>query len=474
MRRSTLEGSVQPNIILINCDDLGYGDLGCYGSPVNKSPALDKMADEGIRFTDFYMASSVCSPSRASMLTGCYPPRIGFGEFSGRKVLFPGDSIGLSASEITIADLLKTQGYATGMVGKWHCGDQPEFLPTRRGFDSYFGIPYSNDMGINEVDDENPPLPVVDQETVVQLQPDQANITEEYLERAIDFINENKETPFFLYFAHMYVHLPIYVQERFLNESSNGSYGAAVASVDWVTEEILKELENLGLDEKTLVVFTSDNGSRVRDEGGSNGPLRGIKGTTWEGGMRVPCIMRWPGKINSKQTRSQLLTSMDLFATLATLGGAEIPSDRVVDGNDFSDILLEGPGNRVVRDDFFYYNMNNLEAVRSGKWKLHVGKVKAIGTGMNTRFESDIWDSPELYNLESDIGETDNVYELEPDVAGLLKDKLDQCRRDIGDESFSVVGENVRPADEVEHAKVLNHVDLNHPLVIAMYDMGDT
>ena len=464
---------MKPNIILINCDDLGYGDLGCYGSSVNKSPALDRMADEGVRFTDFYMASSVCSPSRASMLTGCYPPRIGFGEFSGRKVLFPGDSIGLSAGEITIADLLKTQGYATGMVGKWHCGDQPEFLPTRRGFDSYFGIPYSNDMGINQVNDENPPLPLVDQESVVQLQPDQTNITEQYLERAIDFINENKETPFFLYFAHMYVHLPIYVKERFLNESSNGSYGAAVASIDWVTEEILKVLENLGIDQKTLVVFTSDNGSRVRDEGGSNGPLRGIKGTTWEGGMRVPCIMRWPGKIKSKQTRSQLITSMDLFATLATLGGAEIPSDRLIDGNDFSDILLEEKGNRVVRDEFFYYNMNNLEAVRSGKWKLHVGKVKTIGTGINTRFESDVWDVPELYNLESDIGEADNVYELEPDVAGLLKDKLDQCRGDMGDESFSVVGENVRPADEVEHAKVLNHVDPNHPLVIAMYDMGD-
>jgi len=271
------------NIILMNCDDLGYGDLACYGSPCNSTPHLDRLAAEGMRFTDFYMASPVCSPSRGAMLTGCYPPRIGFGSFDGRGVLFPGDPIGLNPSEITIAALLRDAGYATKIVGKWHCGDQPEFLPTRHGFDSYYGLPYSNDMGRQKVDDKWPPLPLLRDEEVMQEQPDQSGLTERYVEESLRFIREQRQRPFFLYLAHMHVHLPIYAPARFLRESRNGAYGAAVACIDWAAGVIMAELRRLGLEDNTMVIFTSDNGSRCRGEGGSNGVLRGIKTTTWEG-----------------------------------------------------------------------------------------------------------------------------------------------------------------------------------------------
>lgn len=505
---------MQPNIILINCDDLGYGDLGCYGSTENKSPALDKMADEGIKFTDFYMASSVCSPSRAAMLTGCYPPRIGFGEFDGMRVLLPGNALGLNPDEITIADLLKTQGYATEIIGKWHCGDQPEFLPTRHGFDNYYGIPYSNDMGIQFQNDEYPPLPLLDGEDVVELQPNQSDITDRYMERAIKFINENKGGRFFLYFAHMYVHLPIYVQDEFLKESSNGAYGGGVAKIDWVAKAIFRELHELGIDENTLVIFTSDNGSRAAslssydDKGrfrnveetlstpeglaaaevaglGSNAPLKGAKGTTWEGGMRLPCIMRWPGTIAPGVISHQLLSSMDLYTTLAKLGGATVPSDRVIDGKDFSATLIDGNVDMVVRDEFFYYNMNNLEAVRSGKWKLHVGKTRSLkgaSEGIANTFDPLLaaWAPPyelvecaELYDLQTDIGESRNVYEDHPELVSFLEGKLEMCRKDIGDESCNITGANIRPIGEVEEGNVLTHHDPNHPLTIAMYDSND-
>ena len=273
----------QPNILLINCDDLGYGDLGCYGSTSNDTPVIDRMAEEGMRLTDFYMASPVCSPSRGAMMTGCYPPRIGFGDFDGQWVLFPGQGLGLHPKERTIASLLKDAGYRTMLVGKWHCGDQPDFLPTRHGFDHYYGLPYSNDMGRQGGRDTYPPLPLLMEEEVLEAQPDQRSLTERYVEQAVRFMRKNRENPFFLYMAHMHVHLPHYAPERFERESRNGEYGAAVACVDWATGVLLHELKRLGLDEDTLVVFTSDNGSRG-DRGGSNAPLRGSKGTTWEGG----------------------------------------------------------------------------------------------------------------------------------------------------------------------------------------------
>jgi arylsulfatase A len=456
----------RPNLVLINCDDLGYGDLGCYGSASNDTPALDAMASEGVRFTDFYMASPLCSPSRGALLTGCAPPRIGFGSFDGLPVLFPGQAVGLPPTETTVARVLAEAGYRTLMVGKWHCGDQPDFLPTNHGFDQYFGLPYSNDMGrqVGTPSDPDghqpgyPPLPLLDGDEVIEQQPDQASLTGRYVAEVVRFLRRHREEPFFVYLAHLYVHLPIYVQERFAAASRNGRYGAAVASIDWATEVVLHELAALGLDERTLVIFTSDNGSRAAGEGGSNAPLRGTKGTTWEGGMRVPAIVRWPGMIPAGATCGELATAMDLYPTFAALAGATLPEDRTIDGRDIGPLLFD-PGARSPHDSFPYYLMDDLQAVRVGAWKLHVARDGA--------------DCRQLYDLAEDPGEATDRSASEPQVVAKLEGVAERWRRELGDARLGVRGTGVRPIGRVSSALPLTTYDPSHPYYAAEYDLPD-
>jgi len=462
----------QPNVVLINCDDLGYGDLGCYGSKRNKTPALDQLAADGIRFDSFYSASPVCSPARAALLTGCYPPRIGFGSFEGLPVLFPGMGVGLPPSEISIARVLSEAGYATQMIGKWHCGDQADFQPTNHGFDHYFGLPYSNDMGrqVNTPSffPEPPPLPLIVDGEVVEQQPDQSSLTERYVAEALRFMRASKDRPFFLYLAHMYVHLPIYVQERFARQSTNGRYGAAVESIDWATDVLLRELAALGLEDDTIVIFTSDNGSlgdnpppvggSTESIGGSNEPLRGTKGTTWEGGQRVPGIVRWPGRIAPGRTSNEMLTAMDLFPTLAPLCGAAVPTDRTIDGRDISDLWFDESATSP-HQAFYYYWMNNLEAVRSGQWKLHFAKRKE--------------EVNELFDLEADIGETTDVSRRHREIVERLRALADQARESLGDARLDQIGRDVRLIGRVDDPRPLTTYDPEHPYFMAEYDLAD-
>lgn len=452
-----------PNIILINSDDLGYGDLACYGSPVHKTPCLDKMAAEGTRFTDFHVMSPVCSASRAALMTGCYPQRLNF-----PGVLFPGDQKGLHSDEITIARVLKGQGYRTKLVGKWHCGDQPEFLPTRHGFDEYFGLPYSNDMGLQGRRaniHKKAPLPLLRDEEIVQEQPDQRGLTERYAEECTRFIRANRKGPFFLYLAHMYVHGPLFVPPRFLRHSANGPYGGAVECIDWVAAVIFHELQRLGIDEETMVIFMSDNGAGAGGAG-SNAPLRGGKFTTWEGGQRVPFIVRWPGKVPAGRTSDELITAMDLMPTLARMAGTKAPQDRVIDGKDITPLLFGEEGVTTPHESFYCYRCHNLEAVRVGKWKLRFAEGRIFDKAEPIE--------PELYDLESDIGEANNVIDAHPEIAQKLMAEAERAREELGDTVTGTEGTGCRPVGFVEDAKPLTTYDENHPYIVAFYDTPDT
>jgi arylsulfatase A len=432
----------RPNVVLINCDNLGYGDIGPFGSTRHRTPNLDRMAAEGIRLTDFYVASGVCTPSRASLLTGCYPRRVNLHiNETGGLVLRPVSKKGLHPNEITIAEILKAQGYATLCIGKWHLGDQPEFLPTRQGFDAYFGIPYSDDMT------GPPPLPLMRDETVVEAPADRSTLTRRYTEEAIRWIATHKTRPFFLYLAHAMpgsTSAP-FASEDFRGKSANGPWGDAVEELDWSTGELFAAIRREGVEGSTLVIWTSDNGApERRPPQGSNRPLRGWGYTTAEGGMRVPCIMRWPGQIPAGSTCHELCSALDLLPTLARLAGAPLPSDRVIDGRDTWP-LMSGLGGKSPHEAFHFYRGEQLQALRAGKWKLYLPlAAKQIGLGAQTEASPAM-----LYDLETDVRETTNLADRHPEVIRRLQSLAEKAREDLGD--VGRPGKNQRPAGWVDH-----------------------
>lgn len=435
-----------PNIIIVLIDDFGYGDLACYGNSQHHTPHIDHMAEEGVRMTNFYVASSVSTPSRAALLTGCYPKRISMHVNAnpaplmspGRQVLFPVSHKGLNPAEITIAELLKKRGYATACIGKWHLGDQYPFLPTRQGFDYYYGIPYSNDM-----DRESCPLPIMENEEVILSPVQQDSLTYRYTQKSIEFIRENSSQPFFLYLAHSMTHNPLDASPAFKGKSKNGIYGDATEELDWSIAQLITTLKEEGIDENTLIIFTSDNGAHERF-GGTNHPLRGQKGSTYEGGFRVPCIMRWPARIPAGQICDEVITSMDLLPTIAYYCGATTPADRIIDGYNVSDVL-EGKQVKSPTETFYYYQRQQLQAVRWKNWKYHLDLDRRIigPHGLDTEQSEGA-----LYNLADDISESVNLINKHPEIVMKIKEIIKQVRYDLGDWEFE--GHNIRPAGFID------------------------
>lgn len=410
-----------PNIILINTDDQGYADLGVYGHPSLRTPHLDRMAREGLRLTDFYAAASVCTPSRAGLLTGRLPIRSGMSGNLKKRVLYPNAEGGLPPDEKTIAEMLKDQGYATCLIGKWHLGDAPQHLPTEHGFDQYFGIPYSNDMNIERgrprhvsgIDpDANSSwwnVPLMRDIKVVEQPAEQEDLTRRYTEEAVGFMRKHRHEPFFLYLAHGMPHVPLFASAAFKDSSPRGRYGDVIAEIDWSVGRILDEIRTAGLEERTLVIFTSDNGPWLRKgtAGGSAGLLRDGKGGTWEGGYRVPGIFWWPSRIQAGRISSNVVSQLDLFKTISLLAGSAIP-DRELDSHDLRPFLW-GTG-ASPRQEILYYRGTELYAIRKGEFKAHFQTWDGY-----SREPAVQHDPPLLYNLCKDPGESENIAEQYPE-----------------------------------------------------------
>ncbi len=447
----TATAQSKPNFIVIFCDDMGYADIGPFGAEGYATPHLDRMAREGMVFTDFHVGYAVCSPSRAAILTGCYPKRISVNGNFG-----PNSNTGLHTDEWTIADVLKQVGYATACFGKWHLGHLPQFLPTSQGFDTFYGVPYSHDMW--ELHPENgtrynfPILPLYEGTTVIkkQLTPDDQKLhTQKLTQRTVEFIEKNKDNPFFVYLPHPMPHVPLYTSEEFTDASQHSEYGDVIAEIDWSVGEILDALDENGIRDKTLVVFTSDNGPWLRygDHGGSAGPLREGKGTFFEGGYRVPGIMTWPGSIKSGVANEHFASTIDLLPTFAQLAGAELPEDRPVDGVDIQ-FLFDGKPKEENDRAFFHYSGQRLSAVRQGKWKLVFPgsyRVWSGGGGGLPGHGSELRGVPlSLFDLDSDVGETHNLVDQHPTVVRRLQKLAAGARETLGDGPDNP-GPEVRP-----------------------------
>ena len=442
-----------PTFVIILTDDQGYGDLSCFGSEKVQTPHIDQMAAEGTKLTSFYMAAPYCTSSRAALLTGCYPKRIGM----AGCVYLAADKRGLNPNEITIAELLRSAGYRTAMFGKWHLGDQPIFLPTRQGFDHFFGLPYSHDIEPENPKREFPPLPLLEGETVVELDPNADHLTKRFTERAVEFIEQNKDEPFFLYVPHAMPHRPCHMSEEFMKdipeaarqelakEKDTGAsdyrtrdelYFHCVKEIDWSVGQILDALKRTGVDDHTFVIFTSDNGPARPPIGiGTAAPCRGSKGMTWDGGLRVPTIVRWPTGVVAGAVNDEVMSAIDLMPTFAKLAGTELSTDRVIDGKDILPVL-QGTATSP-HEAIFYYRTDKLCAVRSGKWKFHLGRG---GPKDGSTVEA-------LYDLDSDIGETTNVINDNSKVVNRLQRLATDFQRDVA--------ENKRPAGRVKNPQPL-------------------
>jgi arylsulfatase len=453
---------VYTNFIIVYTDDQGYADVGCYGAKDFQTPQLDRMAIEGMRFTDFHVSQAVCSASRASLLTGCYANRI---DILG--ALMPWSTNGLNPEEETIAEVLKKKGYATGIFGKWHLGHHQQFLPLQHGFDEYLGLPYSNDMwpvdydGIqiaeNNSDSWNtryPQLPLIDgNEKVAEIRTldDQATLTTRYTERAVQFINKNKDRPFFLYVPHSMPHVPLGVSDKFKGKSKQGMYGDVMMEIDWSVGQIFEALKKNNLDQNTLVIFASDNGPWMNfgNHAGQVGPLREAKGTMWEGGARVPCIMRWPGQIEPNSTCTKMVATIDILPTVAEIANAPLP-EKKIDGVSILS-LLRGDKEANPRNEYYYYYDTSLEAVRQGHWKLHFPHTYRSYEGVEPG--RDGWPGPyaegktglALYNLQEDIGERKDIKDRHPEIVEQLKKLGEKARQELGDSLTKRTGAGVRP-----------------------------
>jgi arylsulfatase A len=429
----------KPNIIVMLADDMGYGDLGCFGHPTIRTPELDRMARQGMKMTQFYVGASVCTPSRAALLTGRYPIRSGL-----THVLIPSSPGGLPDEEITLAEVLKQAGYATACIGKWHLGSRPEQLPNHHGFDYFFGIPYSNDMSPETQPDnplfkDSPPTPLIRNLEVTnkEREPDQSQLTKKYTEEAIQFMRQHSgKGPFFIYLAHTMPHVPLYASEKFHGRSPRGLYGDTVEELDWSAGEILRTLAELRIEKNTLTVFLSDNGPWLgkKRDGGSSGPFFEGKVSTWEGGFRVPAILHWPGRIPAGVTSTAFATAMDLYSTAAKLGGEveadiQIPREHVFDGQDLSPVLFDGAPGRAA--EMFYYFGDELWAVRKGPWKMHVKTTKPASVEKWGNWPIENHDPPLLFHIDSDPQERFNLAAENPTVVATLRNLFQRHKNSI-------------------------------------------
>lgn len=456
-----------PNVVIVFTDDQGYQDLSCFGSPNIYTPHLDQIAADGLRLTNFYAAQAVCSASRAALLSGCYPNRIGI-----KGALFPKSKIGINPMETTLAEMLQEQGYKTGIFGKWHLGHLPKFLPNNHGFDEFMGIPYSNDMWPvdyegNQVDKNHPKakrypqLPFFKNFDVVKeikTLEDQAQLTTELTEAAVDFIERNKDNPFFLYVPHPMPHTPIAVSDKFKGKSDQGRYGDVIMEIDWSVGQIMNKLKEHQLDKNTIFIFTSDNGPWLNfgNHAGSASPLREGKGTAWEGGQREPCVVSYPNGIEGGRVIDTPMMTIDLLPTIAEITGAKLPELKI-DGKSVWDIWT-GKSNKSPHDAyFFYYKSNELHGVRYNDWKLYFPHTyrslngrEGGKDGYPVNYDMNEIDEIELYDLKNDISESKNVADQHPKIVLEIKSLADEMRKKLGDKLLNIKGTENRPAGSVE------------------------